>query len=179
MPDEAASTGGAIPAEVRDAAADLIRNAEITDIRAVRIVGELADPATPPRTDALTTTFEIGVAYACDVGVFGNKFDYRFVLADPNDVNVATIEFSLVVDYRVDPTYAPLPAAADFVTTSTGYFAAYPFARELLESMTARLGLSPLVLGMLPHGALSPRSITARPAAALASEPNGGEATQG
>jgi hypothetical protein len=133
-------------------------------VRASAIEAKVAE-GTPAGATASTVTFDVDLAFAAEEGIFGNRFDYRFeVLAEPGDDErgefLARIQFSLLVDFRVDEGYTPPTDAADHVASTTGYFAAYPYARELLQSLTARLQIDPVVLGLLNRGTLRPGSVS-------------------
>lgn len=59
-----------------------------------------------------------------------------------------------------DGDYVMTDAAADVLCSTTGLFAAYPYARELAQSLTTRLQQDPLVLGLLPRGGTTPAAVT-------------------
>ncbi len=106
----------------------------------------------------------LAMSFAADEGIYGNRFDYSFVLkGDDEDEPLGTIEFSLVLDYDVDEDYEPGLEAADFVTSTTGYFAAYPYARELFQSLASRLQFDPVVLGLIKRGTLRPGTVSIAP----------------
>jgi hypothetical protein len=133
---------------VRAAAKDLIDSSEIVDVRPVRVVAQFEGSGTPSSRIA-TANIEVASGFVADVGIFSSKFEFRIVLHAVEGEPIARFEFDLIVDYRVDDGFAPDRDAADFVTGTTGYFAAYPYARELLHSLSARLRLDPVVLGFL------------------------------
>lgn len=150
--------------ELLDRAREILSHVEMIGVRASTIHAELAE-GVPAGATATMVMFDVDLAFAAEDGVFGNRFDYRFeVLAEPGDDErgefLARIQFSLLVDYRVDEGYIPPADAADHVASTTGYFAAYPYARELLQSLTARLHIDPVVLGLLNRGTLRPGSIS-------------------
>lgn len=105
---------------------------------------------------------EVGSGYIAEKGLFSNKFEFVIQLLGDDDVRVARFEFDLVVDYRIDPEFEPTEDAAIFVAGTTGYFAAYPYAREILHSMSSRLRIDPVVLGFLkkrPDGSVEMRGV--------------------
>jgi hypothetical protein len=98
--------------------------------------------------------------FLADAGQFSNRFTYHFDLNDNSGDVVAVIEFTLVLDWAVPADFTPDRAAADFVSSRTGYFAAFPYARELLHSLSTRLGVDSVVLGALNRETLAPTAIT-------------------
>jgi hypothetical protein len=66
----------------------------------------------------------------------------------------------LVLNWDVPDNLTPDPSAANFITGGTSYFAAFPYARELLQSLSARLGLDSVVLGPLCREHFAPEAIT-------------------
>jgi hypothetical protein len=150
------------PDSVPDGAAELIEKSELIEVRVVQVRAELAEPGRRHNPEVANVTFEIGAAYGSEIGVFGNKFDYKIGLMDSSDEPIGTIEFSIVVDYEIEEAFTPDDDAAAFVSKTTGYFAAYPYARELVFSLSSRLGLDPLTIGMLTRGALEPKSVASR-----------------
>lgn len=140
----------------------LIENTELVDIRPIRIVAELNHETTRP-DEIAGTNFDVTLAYASGPGAFGNRFDYRFDLLGPEGEHRGRVEFTLVVDYEVrEPQYQPGDEAADFFASTTGYLAAFPYARELFQSLTARMQFDPVVLGMLRRGTHVPRRTSSR-----------------
>jgi hypothetical protein len=106
----------------------------------------------------------VGLSFAAHPGMYGNRVDYEFVVGgEGEDQRLGIIEFSVLLDYRVDEGFTPDAEAADFVTSTTGYFAAYPYARELFQSLAGRLQFDPIVLGMIKRGSLRPGTISIAP----------------
>ncbi len=89
-----------------------------------------------------------------------NKFTYSLDLVE-NEELLASLGFTVLVEWDVDEDFEPSAAAADHICNSTGYFAAYPYARELVQSLSTRLQLDPLVLGTLARGTKQPSGISA------------------
>lgn len=140
-----------------------MENCEIIDIRPVRVLAEYEDGGGPASV-IQRADIEVASGWQADTGVFSNKFEFRIVLGADSGQDVARFEFDLVVDYRTAEGFTPDRDAAEFVTSTTGYFAAYPYARELLQNASARLRLDPVVLGLLrrrPDGGLETMSIGA------------------
>lgn len=149
-----------LTAELRAKAEDLISHVELLDARPCAISARLEDGVSPG-TNVSSVTMNVGCSFAAAPGVYGNRFDYEFVLrGDADDEALGTIEFSILLDYRVDEDFDPDPDAADFVSGTTGYFAAYPYARELFQSIAARMQFDPIVLGLIKRGSLRPGTIS-------------------
>lgn len=144
----------------RDAASRLLDVAELVDIKATRVGAEL-HLSPPPKV--ATVKFTPDIEYSLGPGHFGNRFAYRFDLRSSSGDDIATIEFTLVAAWRVPEDYTPDQEGADIVTGTTGYFAAYPYARELLQSMTMRLGIDTVVIGTIRRDTLSPAGVTIGP----------------
>lgn len=156
--DQEAPATPVVPAGARE----LLENAELVDVRPIDISASLAEGVSPGARVA-AVRIDAVPNYAVGLGAYGNRFDYRFEMLAEDESAVATVTFSLVVDYAVGEDYLPDAEAADFVTTTTGFFAAYPYARELVQSLTARLQVDAVVLGMLKRGTMRPGSVTIAP----------------
>lgn len=150
------SDTGQPPEEILAAAAELLRHCDIADVRPSRISAELIVEG--PQQVA-TVTFNPTLEFAAGPGFFRNRFTYSFSFEDVDEKPVATMEFVLVVEWSVSAEYGAPQDAAEFVATTTGYFAAFPYARELAQATTARLGLDPIVLGVLNRKELRPETI--------------------
>jgi hypothetical protein len=163
-PPESAPDGPSAPsAEVGAKAQELLSHVELLDVRPCSISANL-EQAVAPGTHVASVEMDLAVSFAADEGVYGNRFDYSFVLkGDDEDAPLGTIEFSLVLDYDIDEDYAPDIEAANFVTGTTGYFAAYPYARELFQSLASRLQFDPVVLGLIKRGTLRPGTVSIVP----------------
>lgn len=162
-PDEEDEDGSRqLPSEeVVDAAKDLLANVELLDIRPTSLSASLAE-GVGPGTHVDEVRMDVALSYAAEEGIYGNRFDYSFELVGQGET-LGEIKFSIVIDYGVEEGFVPATDAADFVTSTTGYFAAYPYARELFQSLVARLQFDPVVLGMLKRGSMRPGSITLTP----------------
>ena len=158
MNDESPITESTDTANRYTSARELLDNCNIADIRPVHIEADLISPI-PRRYSkvGIDSTLEHAVA----PGVFRNRFGFRFNLADDDDNSVAELSFVLIVEWAVEEGYTPSADAAEHVARTTGYFAAYPYARELAQSTAARLGLDPLVLGILNRDETKPNAVRA------------------
>lgn len=144
--------------ELLKAAQDLLAHSDIVDVRPVRISAEIVVEDPQP---VATVSYEPVLEHASSEGVYRNRFTFSFGFRGAAGDLIANMEFVLVVDWTVDEGFTPDEEAAGFVAATTGYFAAFPYARELAQSCTARLGLDPLVLGTLKRGSLQPGGVSA------------------
>jgi hypothetical protein len=145
------------PVETAAAASELLANCRLIDVRPIRIFAEILEEGFPPVTSVdFVPTLEL----LAETGQFSNRFAYRFDLNDAAGQTVATVGFTLVLDWAVPSDFTPDRSAADFITRTTGYFAAFPYARELLHSLSTRLGIDPVVLGALNRENLAPTTVT-------------------
>lgn len=145
---------GAPSAEVHAKAQELLSHVKLVDIRPLSITASI-DQGVAPGTHVASVEMELAMSFAADQGIYGNRFDYSFVLkGDDEDHRLGTIEFSLVLDYDVDEDFEPNVHAAEFLTSTTGHFAAYPYARELFQSLAGRLQFDPVVLAFIKRGTL-------------------------
>lgn len=142
--------------ETKLAARKILDSCRIVDLRPTRILAEL----TGELRTVTSVSFDPTLEFLAETGRFANRFSYHVELKDAVDEIVAIIAFVLVVNWDVPDDLTPDPSAANFVTGTTSYFAAFPYARELLQSLSARLGLDPVVLGPLFRERLAPEAIT-------------------
>jgi len=143
--------------ETKAAAAEILDRCHLVNVRTTRIFGELSQDG--PRTVS-SVEMNPTLEYFSDAGEFSNRFSYLVEAKDELGERVATLEFTLVLDWAVPEDFTPDRAAADLVAATTGYFAAYPYAREIVHTLSTRLGIDPIVLGALRRGTLSPAAVT-------------------
>lgn len=99
-------------------------------------------------------------SYLVNEQAFRNRYFWSAELVDNTSTPVAELSATVLVEYEIREGFAPDPEAADVIAGSTGFFAAYPYVRELFQSCTSRLQLDPMVLGMLLADFTSPRAVT-------------------
>jgi hypothetical protein len=142
---------------------DLLSNITLVDIRPCAISASIEE-SVAPGTHVASVETDIQLRFAAEEGVYGNRIDCSFSLkGDADGEVIATIAFSLLLDYVVTDGFVPDEEAADFVTGTTGYLAAYPYARELFQSLAARLQVDPVVLGLIRRGSIRPGTISVVP----------------
>lgn len=149
---------GASPSpELMAEAEEFLSRFDIADVHPTSISAELVGPRTGPVD---TVGFETNIEYSTGVGAFRSRVTFSFEMKDSTDEPIAVMKFVVVVEWVGDGEHKMSSEVIDFVTSTTGYFAAFPYARELAQSASARLGLDPLVLGILNRGQLKPNSIS-------------------
>jgi hypothetical protein len=164
QPEEQTEDEAAPPsAELLSAATELLSNVTLVDVRPCAISATLEEGVSPGAHIA-SVEIELASSFAVDMGVYGNRFDYRFQLNGAEQgQTLGSIEFSILLDYDVVENFEPDRDAADFITRTTGFFAAYPYARELFQSLADRLQFDPVILGLIKRGSMRPGSVTVVP----------------
>lgn len=104
--------------------------------------------------------YQVEAHFSVAPGFFGNRFRYKIDLLDDAEEPTATLDFELQVEYDVEEDFELGREVAEHLTRTTGLFAAYPYARELAQTLTARLQQDPLVLGLMPRGAVGPARVS-------------------
>lgn len=141
-------------------ARELLAHVTLRDIRPCSISASI-EQGVAPATHIGEVVMELAMSFAVAEGFLGNRFDYGFLLkGDDEDELLGTIEFSLLIDYEVEDDHEPDADAAEFLMASTGHFAAYPYARELFQSLVSRLQFDPLVLGLMQRDTLKPGTVS-------------------
>jgi hypothetical protein len=162
QPDFAEDAARAPSTEVLSKAQELLSRVELLDIRPISMSASI-EQGVGTGTRVASVEINLALSFAADEGIYSNRFDYRFVLTGNDEKPLGTIDFSLVLDYDVAEGFKPDPDAAEFVTGTTGYFAAYPYARELFQSLASRLQFDPVVLGLIKRGSMQPGTINVAP----------------
>ena len=134
----------------------MLDHCELSNVRVVEFSGKRFDDHGEPVTAHLAS--EAG--YLVNEHAFLNRYVWEAKLVDANDAPVAEFNATVLVEYDLHEGFEPDTDAAGAISGSTGYFAAYPYVRELLQSSATRLMLGPMVLGMLLAGSTRPRGVT-------------------
>jgi len=140
------------------------RLAGITDIRDVRLLktsAEIVNLAAEHPFLIYDLNSEAAVEYEPGGGSFVVRGTYRLFIRSSSEANgteshespspVANIEFEHAALFVInteghDP---PKPEELNAYAVTTGQFALYPYVREYISNLTARLGLPPLTVGVL------------------------------
>jgi hypothetical protein len=145
--------------ELQAHAQELLDNAVLENVRCTKVAARLGEGSHSRLPGDVRT--RIGRAYAIGVGAFACKYEYHIEILDESEDLIAEFDLELVVDFAIaDRSFTPTEGAANFVMDTTGFFGAFPYARELLQSTSARLQLNPLVFDLLDRNHLVPRGVT-------------------
>jgi hypothetical protein len=148
--------------ELLSKAQDLLSNVELLDVRPCAITASI-EQGVAPSTHVASVRMDIALSFAADEGIYGNRFDYEFELKGHAEETLGRVEFSLLLDYDVEEGFKSDLDAAAYVAATTGYFAAYPYARELFQSLAGRLQFDPVVIGLVKRGSLQPGTVSVVP----------------
>lgn len=129
---------------------------ELVNVVPTQISAQATDNPRPGSDVRYQVSAEISVAS----GFFANRFRYEIELLDDEDETTAVLDFVLQVEYDVEEDFELGRETAEFLAQTTGLFAAYPYARELAQTLTTRLQQDPLVLGLMPRGAVGPGRVS-------------------
>lgn len=139
--------------------------AEIRQVRANKLSANL----TTPTADGFGLTYELqpAVATAYDEGDSSFVIEAEYALQirqltrelkdeeEPSEedfVDLAEVEVTVAGLFSLDldeDDRAPSPEEVEAYARSTGLFALHPYAREHISSLTSRLGLPTLTIGVL------------------------------
>lgn len=142
-------------ADLRARAQRMLDHSEIANIRVIQLSAERLTDVAPDSVNVTSQT-----SYIATDETFANRFEWQADLRDVDNETVAELKATIVVEFEIAEAFEPDQDAAEAIAQSTGYFAAYPYVRELFQSACIRLQLNPLVLGMLLHGSTHPRRIS-------------------
>jgi hypothetical protein len=146
---------------------DLVPHAELREIRVVRWHGDLESSAKAPAPE-LTISARRGFR------IRDNEFDCRYEMNIPiqadDDSPMAKIEVVVVAHFAVPQGRHPDKEAVRKYTESVGYLIAMPFIREAVQTISVRLGLEPLTLGLLEQGQHGPATAAFRSKLKLAED---------
>lgn len=134
----------------------MLARCEMSNVRVLEFSAKRFDEHNEPSVAHMTSE----TSYLVNDQAFLNRYVCAAELVDDAGKPVAELKATLLVEYDIHEGFEPDPEAADAIAGSTGYFAAYPYVRELFQSCTSRLQLDPMVLGMLLADSTSPRGVT-------------------
>lgn len=129
----------------------LIERAKLREIRLARWHGEA-----PPGTEGPVEDVEARLEPArmrVTADHLSLWFEHRVDCRNATGESVAEIETGVILDFDMAAGPEPeLPVVACFADTN-GAFMAWPYIREAVQSMSVRLGLAPVTLGILQRDA--------------------------
>lgn len=134
----------------------MLNHCEMSNVRVLEFSAKRFDEHCAPTTAHITSE----TSYQVNEDAFRNRYMWKAELVDDSSAPVAELNATILVEYDIREGFEPDAEAADAICSSTGFFAAYPYVRELFQSSTARLQIDPMVLGMLLAGSTHPRAVT-------------------
>lgn len=141
---------------LRERVRSMLDHCEISNVRVQDFSAERFDDHGAPSTARI----ESETSYLVNEHAFRNRYFWKAELVDNASTPVAKLSATMLVEYDIREGFEADPEAAEAIAGSSGFFAAYPYVRELFQSCTSRLELDPMVLGMLFAGSTSPRGVT-------------------
>src|SRR5205085_4465470 len=79
-------------------AREILDRVELLDVRPCAIHAELAEGVAPGE-EVAGVDMDVAVSIAADEGIFGNRFDFTFLLNNDAEEEIGSVRFSLVIDY--------------------------------------------------------------------------------
>ena len=135
---------------------NMLNHCEISNVRVLEFSAKrYAEHSAPAIAHISSET-----SYQVNEDAFRNRYLWKAELIDDSTTPVAELSATIVVEFETLEGFEPDAEAADVIAGSTGFFAAYPYVRELFQASTARLQMDPMVLGMLFAGSTQPRGVT-------------------
>ncbi|MFD5589648.1 hypothetical protein ACFWII_38395 [Streptomyces sp. NPDC127063] len=138
--------------------AALHRRLHLTDVRVQRMRAESLEE---PPFDVQSIQIH---SYPCEVLLEPPRFAVRVnqtvALRGADEQTLAEVEVVLIVDYVLDDGPELDEEAVSAYVERNTYFTAYPYLRETLQNATLRLGLEPVVLGVLDRDQPRPHEVT-------------------
>ncbi len=148
--------GTAVPAtetadvsqEIIERAQSMLSRCEVGNIRPTAISAARGDGNA--NLDAVHVS--VDSAFHVSEDAFAGRYTWTIGIDDDGGVRAADLAVTILVEFQLGPDFVPDQEAADFITATTGYFAVYPYVREIVQDLTTRLQLDPTVLGFLRRG---------------------------
>ncbi|MCX5000805.1 hypothetical protein OG739_36580 [Streptomyces longwoodensis] len=143
--------------DLREQVAHLHGRLHLTDVRVQRLRAEsLGDPP----FDVNSIQIHSG---PCEVLLepprFAARVNQTVTLRDLDEQTLAEVEIVLIIDYALDEgPDLPEDVVSAYVEHNT-YFTAHPYLRETLQNATLRLGLEPVILGVLDRNQPRPHEV--------------------
>ena len=137
----------------------LIARAELTDVRVTKSNVELFFDGA---LDDVEAELEVGAAFRRQPAAFSCKFSVVVPLRTAAGKDIARFEIDVVSSFELDEAPGDLDDLIPAFSANVGFFIAFPFIREALHSMSVRVGLPPLTLGLLRRGSEGPLTATFR-----------------
>lgn len=146
----------------------LVRRLNVRDVRIVKTAGEAPPGAVRP--DLTVETALDPPRMRITQGDVSLWFEHHVRLTTTAGEVVATIETGLTVDYDLAGDEPPSEAVVGCFAETNGVFMAWPYIRQAVQDVSVRLGLAPVVLGILRRDK-SPGSQDGAPEPVVAAHP--------
>ncbi|MFJ3616292.1 hypothetical protein [Streptomyces hydrogenans] len=91
---------------------------------------------------------------------FAVRVNQAVALRDADGTTTAEVDATFVIDYTLDEGPELSEEAVTTYVENNTYFTAHPYLREVLQNATLRLGLEPVVLGVLSRDQPRPTEVT-------------------
>lgn len=151
------SSDAAADDQLRQQVADFHDRLRLTNVRLQRLNAETMTE--PPLAVASVTV----VAEPSEILLEGSRFASRFTqtvtLHDSEETVLAQVGVTLEVDFTVDDGPEPSERVLDTYARYNCYFIAHPYLRETIASASLRLGIEPIVLGVLNRDETRPAEV--------------------
>ncbi|WP_394426197.1 hypothetical protein [Streptomyces sp. SGAir0957] len=137
---------------------DLHSRLHLDDVRVQRLRAEAVQD---PPLDVSTIVISVGPGEVLlEPPRFAVRFTQTVILRDAEEQPLAEVEIVVVVDFTMDDGPSPTREAIDLYAEYNAYFIAHPYLRETLQNVTLKLGIEPVVLGVLSRGEARPSEVT-------------------
>ena len=161
MDEAAARPGGRAVEEdqrLRAAVGALHNRLHLKDVRTQRLAGHVVGE---PPFEVATVSVHIGPPEVLvEPPRFACRFTQRVTLLADEGEQLASVEVVLVLEFELEGDDTPADDAVSVYVDRNAFFIAYPYLREAVQAMTQRLGLDPVVLGILARGDARPTELT-------------------
>lgn len=144
--------------EMRQQVTELHNRLHLTDVRVQRLRAEaFADPP----LDVEKIVIHAGPCEALlEPPRFAARVTQTVTLKGSDELSLAEVEVVVVVEYTMDDGPQPSQEAIDLYIEHNAYFTAHPYLRETLQNATLKLGIEPVVLGVLSRDQPRPTEVT-------------------
>ncbi|MET7407790.1 MULTISPECIES: hypothetical protein [Streptomyces] len=146
------------PDDLQEQVAALHRRLHLSDVRVQRLRAETFED--PPLDVESIVIYGSPCEVLLEPPRFAARFTHTVTLRDSEENCLAEVEIALVVEYRLDQGTQPSQEAVGVYVEHNAYFIAHPYMRETLQNATLKLGLEPVVLGVLSRDQPRPTEVT-------------------
>ncbi|GGM20772.1 hypothetical protein [Micromonospora yangpuensis] len=135
---------------------DLVAQSDLTDIRVTKWHAELLSDG-PEEVGELD--LKLSSAFRYRNGGFDIRFSVDAPLVSPGgEEKVASIQVAVVASFSLDAGERPPRDLMKSFMDQVAFFVAMPFIREGLHSLSMRIGLEPITIGLLHKGKVAPQT---------------------